>query len=264
MTDNNNNNGITPIQFNVVVPQRKIKIEQIEQAYALFVSALKYEPEEIRGRKHFWVMGIDPVGYVNCIHTILYGTQDIRILSSLEILQDATNRGCTSVIVAHDRFIGEDLKPNEYEIDNATWLYHYGRHMDVKVLDYLVLNLDGFFSFNKDGLLKSIQKNMKYKTYTEVKPLVDRRIDKIKKQSLIEGERKKAIEVIKNLLALGITDTNILSKATDTCLKDIQKVKKEMKLLLPPSSTEGTDDEKPPKMVNIKDLKGFKKDGEKT
>lgn len=52
MTDNNNK-GIRPIQLNLVVPQRKIKVEQIEQAYALFRSMLRYEPEEIRGQKHF-------------------------------------------------------------------------------------------------------------------------------------------------------------------------------------------------------------------
>lgn len=225
--DEMKNNGMNIVTYNMVVAQKRIKIKKIKQAYLLFRATLKFEDEEEIRQRHFWIMGIDPRGYVNCVYTVLYGSHDIMSLTPIEIFQYATNRGCSRMIVAHDRREGESLNPNEEEFDRANWLYHYGRHMQVKVLDHLIINTITFLSFKKVGLLAKIKKSPIYKTCKEAFKLIDREKEKAEEKSKKEGAKNKLIEIIKNMLNKNM-DLNLISDLTDICLEEIKKIEKDI------------------------------------
>jgi len=249
--DNLDNNEMINITYLATKETKKIKIEQIEQAYNLFISALKYEEEELREKKHCWVMGIDSAGYVSCVYTVLFGSSDLTVLTPAEIFQYAIARGCTSVILAHNRPEGISLEPTEHDFDVTNFLYHCVRYMNIEVLDHLIINLNTFISLYKNKKMIKIIESIKYKPYSEIKHIIDKRIKKAlndgrregivagkflgREEGLIEGEqigidkgeKNKTIEIIKSMLNKNM-DVNLISDLTDTCLENIETIRKNM------------------------------------
>lgn len=266
--DNNlDDNEMINITYLATKEHKKIRIEQIEQAYNLFISALKYEEEELREKKHCWVMGIDSAGYVSCVYTVLFGSSDITVLTPSEIFQYAIARSCTSVILAHNRPEGVSLEPTEHDFDITNFLYHCVRYMNIEVLDHLIINLNTFISLYKNKKMIKIIQSIKYKPYSEIKHIIDKRINKAlndgrregivagkflgREEGLIEGEAKgieigltegfiegeivgidkgeynKAIEIAKKMLLKNKPIEEIM-EFTELTIEEINKIKSDM------------------------------------
>jgi len=209
---------------------KKIKYTEIKQAYNLFVSALKFEPESVRNKEHFWVLGIDAKGYVVCVYMVSLGSSNVTMFAPAEIFQYAMQRGCVQIIFAHNHPTETVLKVSEQDLETTNWLFHAARYLNIQLLDHLIINLKTFLSLSKTGEMKKIETDMKFKTYDEIKPKLDDEKERYGKQQKLDGIVEKATEIVKNLLGLNITDMNILSKATGFTIKEIKKIEKEIQI----------------------------------
>ena len=207
---------------------KKIKYTEIMQAYNLFVSALKFEPENLRNKEHFWVLGIDSKGYIVCVYTVSFGSSNVTMFAPAEIFQYAMQKNCIQVIFAHnhtDVSSDEVIKPSKHDLETTNWLFHAARYLGIQLLDHLIINLHTFCSMHKIGEMQNIIEDMTFKTYDEIKP----KLDDEKAEAVKVGVDNRNIEIAQKMLS-DSEDISKIVKYTELTIKEIEKIEKDMQI----------------------------------
>jgi DNA repair protein RadC len=114
-----------------------------EQLYAI-TSDLDYEK--------FWVMLLDQANKVIRITEVSEGGITGTIADPKKIFKVALEGNACNIILCHNHPSGQ-LKPSEADIKITEKLKKSGEMIDIKVLDHLIIGIDGFFSFADEGIL---------------------------------------------------------------------------------------------------------------
>ncbi|KAF0131044.1 MAG: DNA repair protein radc [Bacteroidetes bacterium] len=117
--------------------------DAFEQMYAT-TADLDYEK--------FWVMLLDQANKVIRIAEVSEGGITGTIADPKKIFKVALEGNACNIILCHNHPSGQ-LKPSEADIKITEKLKRSGEIIDIKVLDHLIIGIDGFFSFADEGIL---------------------------------------------------------------------------------------------------------------
>ncbi len=117
--------------------------DAFEQMYAT-TADLNYEK--------FWVMLLDQANKVIRIVEVSEGGITGTIADPKKIFKVALEGNACNIILCHNHPSGQ-LKPSEADIKITEKLKRSGEIIDIKVLDHLIIGIDGFFSFADEGIL---------------------------------------------------------------------------------------------------------------
>ncbi len=210
-----------------------IKIEHIDQVHAIFKNILLSEDISFQVQEHFWVMGLDERMFISCIYITALGDIDYEAFRKRAgtVFRIAMQKNTTRVILVHSKPNGS-LVPTEEEINLVNSFYHFNRLFSVAILDHLVINLDVYYSFFKNGIIKTINKDMTHKIVYEVKDEIEKEKyslaiayeDHGLKIGLKRGAKKKSKEIARSMLLIGL-DISLIMQCTGLSEKAIRKLK---------------------------------------
>ncbi len=128
-------------------PDEKPKVITSADAAAIFKPLLSDLPHE-----EFWILLLNRNNiYIEKMMISsggLAGTViDVRI-----ILRKALENGACSIILCHNHPSG-NLIPSEADKEITKKIKEAGKHMDIPVLDHLIIGNDSYFSFTDEGLI---------------------------------------------------------------------------------------------------------------
>jgi len=121
------------------------------------------------------------------------------------------------------------VTPSDLDLTNI--VYHKSEILGIELVDHIVisnLSINSktplYYSHLENGAIYFVQNDMTHKSYKDIKP----ELEKIRKEfgadQKKEGEKNKAIEMAKSMLADNM-DINIISKHTGLTIEEIKNIK---------------------------------------
>lgn len=128
-------------------PDEKPKITTSADAANIFKPLLSDLPHE-----EFWVLFLNRNNLVLDKMMVSKGGLTGTIIDVRIILKTALDKLACSLILCHNHPSG-NLNPSEADKEITRKLKEAGKHMDIPVLDHLIIANDAYFSFADEGLI---------------------------------------------------------------------------------------------------------------
>lgn len=127
-------------------PEEKPKVVTSADAAAIFVPLLSDLPHE-----EFWVLLLNRNNLVIDKMLVSQGGLSGTIIDVRIILKMALDKLASSIILCHNHPSG-NLVPSEADKEITRKIKEAGKHMDIPVLDHLIIGNGAYFSFTDEGL----------------------------------------------------------------------------------------------------------------
>ncbi len=200
--------------------EEKIKILNSDDIYGIMQKVLLRENKIDQNREHFWVIGLANNNRILFIELVSLGTVNKTLAEPMEVFSFALQKRAVKIILCHNHPSGE-LKPSEGDKNVSDRLIQVGIIVDTEVLDHLIISDKSYLSFADTGLLDELKKSTKYVP----KYLLEQRF---KKEATEIAEKKKAIEIAKELKRRGTMDEDI-SGITGLSIEEVKKLRAKKK-----------------------------------
>ena len=105
-----------------------------------------------RKQEHFLCASVNGANEILNIRVISIGLVDRTSVHPREVFADALMDRASAIIVAHNHPYGE-LEPSEHDVQVTTQLKATGEIMGIGLLDHIIFNKTGYFSFLEAGRL---------------------------------------------------------------------------------------------------------------
>lgn len=128
-------------------PEEKPKIVTSSDAAGIFKPLLSDLPHE-----EFWVLLLNRNNLVVDKLMVSQGGLSGTVIDVRIILKMALDKLACSIILCHNHPSG-NLRPSEADKDITKKIREAGKHMDIPVLDHLIIGNDAYFSFADEGLI---------------------------------------------------------------------------------------------------------------
>lgn len=128
-------------------PDEKPKIVTSADGAAIFRPLLSDLPHE-----EFWVLLLNRNNLVIDKMLVSQGGLSGTVIDVRIILKMALDKLASSIILCHNHPSG-NLMPSEADKDITKKIKEAGKHMDIPVLDHLIIANDSYFSFADEGLI---------------------------------------------------------------------------------------------------------------
>lgn len=196
--------------------EEKIKILNSDDIYGIMQKVLLRENKIDQNREHFWVIGLANNNRILFIELVSLGTVNKTLAEPMEVFSFALQKRAVKIILCHNHPSGE-LKPSEGDKNVSDRLIQVGIIVDTEVLDHLIISDKSYLSFADTGLLDELKKSTKYVP----KYVLEQRF---KKEATEIAEKKKAIEIAKELKRRGTIDEDI-SGITGLSIEEVKKLR---------------------------------------
>ncbi|HCY41334.1 MAG TPA: hypothetical protein DHV48_08275 [Prolixibacteraceae bacterium] len=128
-------------------PDEKPKVVTSGDAAAIFKPLLSDLPHE-----EFWVLLLNRNNLVLDKMMVSQGGLAGTVIDVRIILKMALDKLACSIILCHNHPSG-NLMPSEADKDITKKIKDAGKHMDIPVLDHLIIGNDSYFSFADEGMI---------------------------------------------------------------------------------------------------------------
>jgi len=128
-------------------PDEKPKVVTSADCAAIFKPLLSDLPHE-----EFWVLLLNRNNLVIDKMLVSQGGLSGTVIDVRIILKMALDKLASSIILCHNHPSG-NLIPSEADKDITKKIKEAGKHMDIPVLDHLIIANDSYFSFADEGLI---------------------------------------------------------------------------------------------------------------
>ena len=228
------------------IEKERVKIEKTEDYYRIFVKLLNSEEAFLRNKEHLWVLGIDDSGYTSCVYIAALGIQKIVVSTAMDLFRAALQFQAHKIVIAHNQLEQTPPQAKPKDLNYTNKMYYKAKNLNIELIDHIIINNESlvsekpvYYSYKEMNLIEFIKQDITYKTVEEAHSILerekkdyasDKKREGIKKGKVIgnrEGRQERDIEIVRNMLTDNI-DINIISKYTDTCLEDIDIIKKEI------------------------------------
>lgn len=138
---------------------QKVKIAKASDIYPIMQQILLRENKLRRAQEHFWVVGLNNNNTILFIELISLGATNRVSVDPPEIFRMAIYKLATKVIFVHNHPSGNT---NISELDRSltNQLMIAGRLLKIKVLDHLIISETDFMSFQEEGIMKKLDKEV--------------------------------------------------------------------------------------------------------
>jgi len=214
--------------------KEKIKILNSDDLFEIMLRILKRENKIDRDREHFWVIGLTNNNRLLFVELVSKGTINSSLVEPMEVFSFALQKRAVKIMLVHNHPSGE-LNPSDEDKDITDRLIQVGKIVRTEVLDHLIISEKSYLSFLDTGLLDELEQSTKYlPPYKKLQIIKKQEREKGQKKGKVEGikegEKLKAREMAKELIAQGlVVDISTLSKLTSLSETEIKKLKKEIK-----------------------------------
>lgn len=216
--------------------EHKIKIINAKALYKVMRQILLRENEIDINKEHFWVCGLATNAKLLYIELVSLGTLSQSIVEPMDIYSWALHKQVAMIILVHNHPSGE-LAVSPTDRDLTDRLIQVGKIVRIQVVDHLIISPDGFYSFDKEGLMKRLNKSKKYVPgYMEVERIkaeaqkigekigIEKGRKEGEKIGMGKGIERRNKEIAKQLKEEGI-DIEIIVKSTGLSKEKIEKLK---------------------------------------
>jgi len=179
---------------------QKIQVTTAEDIYLILRQILLRENKMGQNREHFWVVGLSTDQRILFIELASLGSVKEAIVNPSEIFQFAIQKLAVKIILVHNHPSG-NLNPSAADEDITDRLIQAGKLVEKEVLDHLIISPEGYFSFEKEGVMDSLRKSMKHRL-----AFVDE--DWIKRE-MAQRLLKQGVSVNAISIASGLTEEHI-------------------------------------------------------
>jgi DNA repair protein RadC len=128
-------------------PDEKPKVITSADAAAIFKPLLSDLPHE-----EFWVLLLNRNNLMIDKMLVSQGGLSGTVIDVRIILKMALDKLACSIILCHNHPSG-NLVPSEADKEITKKIKEAGKHMDIPVLDHLIIGNDAYFSFTDEGLI---------------------------------------------------------------------------------------------------------------
>ena len=104
-------------------------------------------------QEKFLVVYLDTAFHIIDHRTLFIGTIDSSAVYPREVFKEALLLNSTNIILAHNHPSGE-LVPSVQDMMLTKKMVRAGRLMGVAVIDHIIISQNGFFSFERQGLME--------------------------------------------------------------------------------------------------------------
>lgn len=127
-----------------------IKVKNIEDVIKLV--------EELRAKKqeYFLSLTLDGASYLIQKRTVFIGTLNHSIVHPREVFADAISDRAAGIIFVHNHPSG-NIDPSKEDIAITNRLLEVGKMVGIEVIDHIIVGKDGCFSFQAEGMLKTVE-----------------------------------------------------------------------------------------------------------
>ncbi len=98
------------------------------------------------------VLLLDTKNRVEHTETVFVGTLNCSVIHPREIFRLAIRQSACAIIVVHNHPSGT-TSPSEEDIRATKQIVEAGKHIQIEVLDHVIVGREGFFSMKEEGLL---------------------------------------------------------------------------------------------------------------
>jgi DNA repair protein RadC len=194
----------------------RIKILNADDLYDIMQRILLRENKIDKNREHFWVAGLENNHRLLFIELISLGTVNKTFAEPMEVFSLALQKRAVKIVLIHNHPTGE-LKPSDSDKDLTDRLIQVGIIVNTEVVDHLIITEKSYLSFEDTGLMEQLKKSTKWvPAYKEQ--------ERMKKEIASSAERKKAMEIAKELLKREISVEEIVA-ITKLMEEEVRKIK---------------------------------------
>jgi DNA repair protein RadC len=206
---------------------QKVKIRQDIDLFPIMKEILLRESTIDLNKEHFWCVGLATNSKLLYIELVSLGTLSQSIVEPMDIFAWALQKQVAMLILVHNHPSG-DLMPTNADLELTDQMIQVGRIVHIPVVDHFVISTEGYYSFDREGDLKKLQKSKKYVPgYMQVEEIKKAAIEIGKKAGLKEGveegRKMEKIEMAKKLKEKGI-DIAVISETSGLSKEEIEKL----------------------------------------
>ncbi|GAA4890350.1 JAB domain-containing protein [Flaviramulus aquimarinus] len=131
--------------------KEKFKINNSKESYDVLIAC--WSKQTIELQEEVKVLLLNRNNQVIGIYPLSKGGMAGTVIDAKLVFSVALKCGASSIIIAHNHPSG-NLNPSEADKNITSKLKKAGEHLDIVLLDHLIITKDGFFSFTDNGLMK--------------------------------------------------------------------------------------------------------------
>ena len=105
------------------------------------------------GKEHFLAVTLNGGHNIIQIHVVSIGTTNSAVVHPRDVFYEAIKENASAIIVCHNHPSGQ-VEPSEEDIDCTEKLLEASKINGIPLLDHLILDCKGYYSFMENGLLK--------------------------------------------------------------------------------------------------------------
>lgn len=202
-------------------------ISNSDDVYAIMQRILLRDNKIDREKEHFWIIGMNQLGYILYIELISLGSIRETPAEPMNVYRVAVMKNATQVIAIHNHPSGSML-PSEADKDVTDKLIQVGRILNIELYDHLIISTTDYLSFRNIGLMRQLENSLRYvPTYQIIEQI--RKEEKTIAKEAIEGEKKRRKELEQRLVSVAhnLNDQGIDKEKIASILNiELQEVKK--------------------------------------
>ena len=199
--------------------EQKVKIRSDKDLFPVMKEILLRETTIDLNKEHFWCVGLAANGKLLYIELVSLGTLSQSIVEPMDIFAWALHKQVSMLILVHNHPSGE-LMPTKADLELTDQMIQVGKIVHIPVVDHLIITTEGYYSFQRKGDLKRLQKSKKYVPgYMQVEE-IKKAAEKI---GVKKGKKEGKIEMAKTLKENGV-DISLIVKSSGLSKEEIEKL----------------------------------------
>jgi DNA repair protein RadC len=222
--------------------EQKIRVANSEMVFEIMKDILMRENHIERGHEHCWVLCLSPANQILNIELISLGAIDEAIVKPMQVYRIAVHKGAIKIIMVHNHCF-DGLLPSEVDLEVTDRMYQVGKILGIELLDHMVIDEKGYYSFLDSGLMNEIKKSLKWvplyeeqeklkkeKKDIEVKARKEgfdkglkKGISQGKKEGIKEGKKEQAIKIAR-VLKKQIDSIPKIARITGLTVEEVEKL----------------------------------------
>ncbi len=167
--------------------EQKVKVFSPRDIYPVMREILLRESDIDLSKEHFWVCGLAANNKLMYLELVSLGTVTQMVVEPVAVFRWAVQKNVFRIILVHNH-PSEDLLPSAADKDLTNQLIQVGKIVQVVVADHMIITPEGFYSFDKKGLMSKLERSTKYVPDYELKRRIKKQIEKAKEESLEIGK----------------------------------------------------------------------------
>lgn len=190
---------------------QKVKILNSDDVYTVMRKIMEREEKIDLNFEHVWVVCLSSTNKILNIELVSLGAIDETTLKPMQVFRIAVLKGAANIIMIHNHPSGE-LKPSPADKDITDRMIQTGIILHIGMIDHLIVTMDGYYSFEKKGLMEYLRENSNWEPAYAKKDKFYAEVAKVQKLS-----------IAKNLLKEGLS-VDVIEKTTGLSRKEIEKL----------------------------------------